>query len=147
MTEQKPALFVLLMLVAGLVAACSGGASATTCGATLCISDVRFMSQEMQAGAGGYTLIFDLTTPDGRLDEAAPPAFNEPLTIVLANESGDRRYLSQTYPVESFTCQNATCRITLPGGDFMQQPPANAQLTITYYSDTFPLVLRPITSP
>ncbi|MBN1964508.1 MAG: hypothetical protein JW910_07665 [Anaerolineae bacterium] len=142
------------LLMLGLLAAC-GVSSAITCGADVCVSDVRFV----QPGDGSTILLFELTQSDGSIAAAAPPTFSGGLTIVLSNEAGDRRFMNRYFREDQFACMAgndvpgaeghlaAACLITLAEGDFQEIPDTGQSLMLTYYSETFPTVLREITFP
>lgn len=146
----------LFLLCGGLLVGCGGkSAPPPTCGAHVCLTDIRLLHQNPDT----LTLLFELTAPDGSVDPAAPPSFGEPLHVRITTESEDHLLLERVIAPEGFVCGvdnnipgaegrlAAACLITVPNSDFATAPPAGEQVAVTIYSDTFPLVLWRMTLP
>jgi len=146
-----------LCLLCGAILAACGGKSAPppTCGAQVCLTDIRVLRQE----SGSLTLLFELTAPDGSVDPAAPPSFGEPLHVRITTEADDHLLLERVIAPEAFACGvdnnipgaeghlAAACLIAVPDSDFTTVPAAGEEVAVTIYTDTFPLVLWRLTLP
>lgn len=147
---------ILCLLCSGLLVACGGqSAPPATCGARVCLTDIRLLRQE----TGSLTLLFELTAPDGSVDPAAPPGFGEPLHVRLTSQTEDRLLLERVIAPETFICGvdntipgaegrlAAACLTAVPDSDFNASLAPGEEVTITIYSDNFPLVLWRLTWP
>lgn len=146
----------IVLLCGGLLAACGGqSAPPTTCGAQVCLKDIRLLRQQ----PGTLTLLFEITAPDGSVDPAAPPAFGEPLHVRINNQAGDRLLLERVFDPATLVCGvdnnipgaegrlAAACLTAVPDGDFNDPLPSGEEVTVTIYSDSFPLVLWRLSLP
>jgi len=148
-------LTISLLVIVMLASACAAPASPPTCGASLCISAIRLL--RVQSGA--LTLLFQLTRPDGSVDEASPPAFTEGLAVRFNNQAGDQLLFDRTFAPTDFVCLAGTnvpgaegalaaaCLLTLPDADFSEPLTPGLEVLLTVYSDTFPLALWQLTLP
>ena len=147
---------ILCVLCCGLLCACGGAAAhPPTCGVRVCLTDIRLLRQ----ASGMLTLLFEVTAPDGSLDPAAPPSFGEPLHVRVNNLAGDRLLLDRVIPPEALTCgvDNSipgaeghlagACLVAVPDGDFNDPLVSGDEVTVTIYSDSFPLILWRLSLP
>ena len=146
----------LCVLCGGLLAACGGqSAPPATCGARVCLTDIRLLRQQTDS----LTLLFEITAPDGSVDPAAPPSFGEPLHVRVNDKTGDRLLLDRVFTSDSLVCGvdntipgaegrlTAACLAVVPDSDFNDPLVSGQEVTVTIYSDSFPLVLWRLNLP
>jgi hypothetical protein len=143
------------VVVSMLAAACAAPAAQPTCGASLCVTAIR----PLRVQSGALTLLFQLTAPDGSVNEANPPAFTEALSVRFNNQAGDELLFNRTFMPEEFICLAGTnvpgaegtlasaCLLTLSDAEFSAPLTPGLEVLLTIYSETFPLALWQITLP
>ena len=146
----------LLGVVSLLMVACGGAAKPDpTCGADVCITDIRLVNPD----AATLTLIFELTEPDGSLDPAAPPQFQGALQIRLNSLDGGAQYIQQGFTPDELTClvgdtvpgaegrTVGACLASLSYSDFVRPATPGEEVLLTVYSDVFPIMLTHVNLP
>ncbi|GEM_PF-2599360 len=142
-----------LIVAAAFLTACGSAGVPPTCGAEICVTDVRMI----RVDGADVALIFETTAPDGSIDETSPPAFSDGLHIRLVDQGGanglERRLVDLDAGAGDFTCVAGTnipgaegrlaaaCLLTLRASDFSSLPAGGDEVVLTFYSETFPTVL------
>jgi len=148
-------LTISLLVFVLLASACAAPAIQPICGASLCISAIR----PLRVQSGALTLLFQLTGPDGSVDEASPPAFAEELAVRFNDQAGEQVIFDRIFAPEEFVCLTGTsvpgaegtlaaaCLLTLFDADFTEPLAPGQEVLLTVYGNTFPLALWQLTLP
>ncbi len=146
---------VFFVIIMGLAACGGADVQEPTCGAQVCVTDVR----AVRVDPNTVGLYFRMTEVDGSFNPEQPPFFATGLHVRITDQSGDLRLLDRDYGANAFSCVSsdsipgtegtvaAACILPLTTADFASLPEPGSSVTLLVYGDTFPIVLWEIAYP